>query len=1384
MFCFSILSIVGYGVIVFASGNFIPGQTLNPNCYPGATGCSVDIGSSGSGMAIGNTVLSGTPWSVLFTDASGKLSEDNSNFYYDSSKHILGLGTNLPGAKLHIQANQKLVPGTSGAPSVIGITHQVGNPGGVATIGGTYTGTGDCRVGIAVVSKSPTNGKVADEFSWGYVSGPCSSSSSPAVITPGIPQALADGITVTFATGTGHTIYTPTPLNDVWYADVTGAVPSSSDTYIDGDDPFLITDHNGSDLLRVQYNGDMTLNQTLHVGQYLTVGKNLNVAGVTYIWPTFQAGGSGYVLTNNGAGGLTWEPGAGSALTVDTVYHNIYSGIIDPINNIDNSTGGGSNNLILGSDAGVSLTTGQGNTFFGHSAGQANTTGNDNFFAGSNSGTSNIDGVSNVFIGPTTGYANNHGSSNVFLGAGTGSHNTAGSSNIFLGYNAGDTNVGGYSNIALGTNAGQLNDNGSGNIFLGSNSGFGFLGNGNNNILIGNNTSVYDAGFVDGIAIGQGATVGSYSIALGAGTNAANARHVFVAGSDDVPINDVYFGSGINSNAPAIVTIHGTNGSGQDVTGGDFVITSGIGSGVASAGDIKIGMTSQPLCGTTSHVCAGLKVNGDSGAVSFGLIGTGSGYTFPMFDGSSGQVLQTNGAGNLSWQSISAPGDDCGSKSCFTLVGSNMFAGPSAGDGISGGGTGMNNLFIGLSAGASTTTGFQNTFVGQGVGGLNADGHDNSFFGNGAGSLNTSGSYNAFFGQSAGASSTGEGNAFFGQGAGANNAAGTSNVFIGMHSGAQQQTSRSTAVGYYALLGSGTVLDNTGLQNTAFGFQAGYGNSGGSNNFFAGYQAGYGNTTSSENIAIGYQALYTQSYDNSNSAYESFNIAIGNGALYSNQPTSFGNGYKNVAIGYHSLYLNTTGFSNNALGYSALSSNTTGSSNSAFGTNALNSNTTGSLNIAFGNSALQSNIDGYFNSALGINSLIQNTSGNSNTATGFAAMQNNTVGSYNTADGVNAMGTITTSSNNVAMGYRSLFSQNYNNSGNAWDGFNTAIGNHSLESTQSTATTNGINNTAIGYYSGFANITGAFNTAIGVQSGVNSATGDSNVFIGVGTGVDTDGWSDSIALGRGATITKSNQMVIGSAGHYIDEINMISSGGASCALDINGTVCSSDERLKKNINDLGSVLDTLTQVKTVTFNWKDGADTDNHIGFIAQDLQQYYPELVSTASNGYLQVNYAGVTPLLVQATRELNLKIADIENFATAEDTTFLDSMIAWLGDSLNKITRVHVDQELCIGVTCINEGDLQQFKTWQESQGGSPQPSSNTGSSGDSNNNSGSTTANTDTTTDTATTGGSSNPGTSTSTSDAPTDSSVGSTDLSQTDSTPPVTGSGSGDVPVITQ
>ena len=101
--------------------------------------------------------------------------------------------------------------------------------------------------------------------------------------------------------------------------------------------------------------------------------------------------------------------------------------------------------------------------------------------------------------------------------------------------------------------------------------------------------------------------------------------------------------------------------------------------------------------------------------------------------------------------------------------------------------------------------------------------------------------------------------------------------------------------------------------------------------------------------------------------------------------------------------------------------------------------------------------------------------------------------------------------------------------------------------------------------------------------------------------------------------------------------NIVASGQVTAA-DINS---SSDKRLKKNIKTVTSALSTVEALRGVTFEWKEG--NAKSIGFIAQEVQEVLPEIVSTDDNGYLSIKYSNMVGVLVEAIKELK---ADFEAY------------------------------------------------------------------------------------------------------------------------------------------
>jgi trimeric autotransporter adhesin len=335
---------------------------------------------------------------------------------------------------------------------------------------------------------------------------------------------------------------------------------------------------------------------------------------------------------------------------------------------------------------------------------------------------------------------------------------------------------------------------------------------------------------------------------------------------------------------------------------------------------------------------------------------------------------------------------------------------PSANTGNFNTGTGYQVLQNYTSGAANNAYGYQSLFT-------NVDGFNNDAFGYQSLYSNTSGNSNDAFGWQALNKNT----------------SGYSNTASG------SQALYLNTVGFYNTAhGAGSLYSNTsGVDNTSVGANSLYSNSLGNYNSALGYGSLNKNTTASQNTAIGYMALFNQSYSNGGVVWDSYNVAVGDEALYSNQPTATTNGFENTALGRRALYTNTIGAYNTAIGFHALYSNVSGTYNNAFGTTALFNNTA-NYNAAFGDAALFSNTAGASNVAMGNSSLKNNTTGNYNTAIGEWAGLGNLTGTHNTflgrfsqvsVDGltnVTAIGAYATvsASNNIILGGTGTYAAN------------------------------------------------------------------------------------------------------------------------------------------------------------------------------------------------------------------------------------------------------------------------------------------------------------------------------------------------------------------------
>jgi len=446
----------------------------------------------------------------------------------------------------------------------------------------------------------------------------------------------------------------------------------------------------------------------------------------------------------------------------------------------------------------------------------------------------------------------------------------------------------------------------------------------------------------------------------------------------------------------------------------------------------------------------------------------------------------------------------------------------------------------------------------------------------------TGGTYNHVIGYKAGYNNVGSFGHFEGLQAGYNNS-GNNNQFIGYNTG-------------YSNL--------SGNNNLFIGSASGYSNTTGSNNQFFGYQAGYKNTTGIENQFIGYQAGFN---NNSNA-----NFFIGMLAGYSNTTGNF-----NFCEGYKAGYSNVAGSNNYCSGYGAGYSNVQ-NDNYFSGLNAGYLNTTGWRNEFIGNQAGANNTTGGGNIFIGFQTGYSNLTGVNNTFLGFQSGWGHSYGHDNTFIGMQAGYNNYNGYGNVFVGVQA----GYNESGS----YRLHIGN---EATFSTPLIYGEFDNSLFRINGSAQVKKVINTASPVLELTENHNSTSTLRF-----KETNAPNGSWDIAANIDPTYQNTSYMDFIANGLEQMAIWGDGTLWIAGNL---IESSDSTLKKNIQPIQNALSDIKKINAISYDWKDTntRSNKNQIGFLAQEVEQVYPQLASTDKDGKKAVSYTHMVPVLLEAIKE-----------------------------------------------------------------------------------------------------------------------------------------------------
>jgi hypothetical protein len=576
------------------------------------------------------------------------------------------------------------------------------------------------------------------------------------------------------------------------------------------------------------------------------------------------------------------------------------------------------------------------------------------------------------------------------------------------------------------------------------------------------------------------------------------------------------------------------------------------------------------------------------------------------------------------------------SNTCVVEGSGNFFVGNSAGLNVI---TANGSNFLGSSAGYGATNANNSNFLGNSAGYFASSAYNSNFLGNSAGSSATSAYYSNFLGNSAGNGATNANDSnFLGNSAGYGATSAYNSNFLGNSAG----SSASSA-----------------YNSNFLGSSAGNGATNASDSNFLGSSAGYGATSAYNSNFLGNSAGSSAS-----SAYNSnfLGNSAGNGATIANDSNFLGYSAGNGAT--NAYYSNFLGNSAGNGATSAYNSNFLGNSAGNGATNASDSNFLGSSAGSSASSAYNSNFLGNSAGNGATNASDSNFLGSSAGNGATNASDSNFLGS---SAGYGAASAYDSNFLGSSAGYFASSAANSIFIGN-FSGFNDIVDN----------TSNNGTSIAIGRYSG----TGGFSNSIALGHGVkNSAVTQLNIGnVLYGTGIyNSDTQSAApISGGKLGIGTSTPQDTLQAFG----DIRSGTSGSNGCIKNYAGTgiagTCSSDERLKTDITDFATgTLDKVLALRTISYKWNDIAKGLNNVntqvtnyGLLAQNVEQSFPELVTTDSNGYKQVNYSSVQLYILKAVQELAQKVLNFsESFTSKKITT----------------------QQLCVDDVCVTK---EQFK------------------------------------------------------------------------------------------
>lgn len=221
-------------------------------------------------------------------------------------------------------------------------------------------------------------------------------------------------------------------------------------------------------------------------------------------------------------------------------------------------------------------------------------------------------------------------------------------------------------------------------------------------------------------------------------------------------------------------------------------------------------------------------------------------------------------------------------------------------------------------------------------------------------------------------------------------------------------------------------------------------------------------------------------------------------------------------------------------------------------------------------------------------------------------------------------------------------------------------GTFSAGVTGTTGTFSGALSAASGAFAGAvtgttANFSGGVTSTTGVFTG--NVSGVNGTFSGAVSGTSGT-FTSTLSTSSNATVSgnlavDTNSLFVDAAANRVGVLNVAPTVTFDVTGDINASdsifigsvchvgVCTSDERYKKNIEEMEYVSDRFAKVRSVEYEWRTQEFPEKsfhekkELGVIAQEVQEQFPELVHEDEQGYLKVDKTRLQAYAMKALKE-----------------------------------------------------------------------------------------------------------------------------------------------------